>query len=42
MVLAFVVGVLVGAVWMHQHLTCPACQARWQAIRRALGLRLIE
>ncbi len=41
-VLAFVVGFAVGALWMRKHLTCRPCQEKWQQLKRSLGLRMIE
>lgn len=40
--LAIVAAAAAGAGWMYLHLTCPRCQDRWAALRRAVGRRLIE
>jgi len=42
LVLAGLGGFMVGSLWMYKHLTCPECQRRWRAWKRALGLRMIE
>jgi hypothetical protein len=42
LVVAFALGVAVGALWMKAHYSCPACQRRWAAWKRSLGLRMIE
>lgn len=39
---AALAGFMAGSLWMHKHMTCPSCQNRWRAWKRALGLRMIE
>lgn len=38
----FLVGALIGALWMRKHLSCKPCQDRWRALKRRIGLKMVE
>lgn len=42
LILAFGLGIAAAVVWRTIHSRCPACQARWAALRRTLALRWME
>jgi hypothetical protein len=42
LVIGFVLGATLIAVWWYYHTHCAACQQRWKLWKNKLGSRLIE